>query len=79
MIMTMNININAKKQDEMVAHTKTITADIERLANHGFITEEIVSLLWLQKWYQMGGSDRIELLRHWEFLQFLVFNGKLDT
>jgi hypothetical protein len=63
--MMMNININAKKHDEMVAHTKTITTDIERLAGYGFITEKIVSLLWLQKWYKMGGSDRIEVLRHW--------------
>jgi hypothetical protein len=35
----MNININAKKHDEMVAHTKTITTDIERLAGYGFITD----------------------------------------
>ena len=75
----MNININAKKHDEMAAHTETVTTDMERLVGYGFTSEEIVSLLWLQNWYQSGGSDRIEVVRHWEFIQFLVLNGKLDV
>jgi len=77
--MMMNIHMNTKKQSEMAAHTETITIDIERLVGYGFTSEEIVSLLWLQKWYQAGGSDRMEVVRHWEFLQFLVLNGKLDV
>ncbi len=75
----MNIHMNTKKHSEMAAHMETITIDIERLVGYGFTSEEIVSLLWLQKWYQAGGSDRMEVVRHWEFLQFLVLNGKLDV
>ena len=77
--MMMNIHMNTKKHSEMAEHMETITIDIERLVGYGFTSEEIVSLLWLQKWYQAGGSDRMEVVRHWEFLQFLVLNGKLDV
>lgn len=51
----------------------------EALVGYGFTLDEIVSLLWLQKWYQAGGSDRIEVVRHWEFLQYLVLNGRMDV
>jgi len=27
----------------------------------------------------MGGSDRIQILRHWEFLKLLVRSGKLEV
>ena len=57
--------------------TETTAKDIEGLDGCGFTTEEIVSLLWLQHWYQTGGSDRVEPLRQWEFLKYLVLNGKL--
>jgi hypothetical protein len=57
--------------------TETTPTDIEGLDGCGFTTEEIVSLLWLQHWYQTGGSDRVEPLRQWEFLKYLVLNGKL--
>ena len=50
----------------------------DELAQYGFTTDEIVSLLWLRQWYQNGGSDRVEVLRHWEFLKLLVGSGKLD-
>ena len=75
----MNTDFEAKKQDEMKAHIETIETDREQLANFGFTSDEIVSLLWLEKWYQSGGSDRMEVMRHWEFLRFLVLNGKLDV
>jgi len=74
----MNTDFEAKKQDEMKAHIETIETDREQLANFGFTSDEIVSLLWLEKWYQSGGSDRMEVVRHWEFLRFLVLRGKLD-
>ena len=76
--MMMKTPIDAKEQPEMAAHRETIVTDVEGLAGHGFTSEEIVSLLWLQRWYQTGGSDRVVLLRHWEFLKFLVLNGTLD-
>jgi hypothetical protein len=77
--MIMNIHIDAKKQGEMAARTGRSVADRERLVNCGFTSEEIVSLLWLQNWYQSGGSDRVVLVRHWEFLRLLVLSGKLDV
>ena len=77
--MMMNTYINAKEQPGMGPHTETIVPDVEGLARCGFTSEEIVSLLWLQRWYQTGGSDRVALLRQWKFLKFLVLNGKLDV
>lgn len=71
--MMMNTPIDAKEQSE------TTATDLERLTGCGFSSEEIVSLLWLQQWYQAGGSDRVPLLRHWEFLRRLVLTGKVDV
>jgi len=75
----LEISLNTKRHSEIAAHKEIVTADTERLVGYGFTSEEIVSLLWLQKWYQTGGSDRIEVVRRWEFLQFLVLNGKLEV
>lgn len=61
---------------EMISSTND--ADTDVLAQNGFSQDEIISLLWLQQWYQHGGSDRIEVLRHFEFLKLLVVNGKVD-
>ncbi|MFL5658004.1 MAG: hypothetical protein ACJ8CB_27960 [Ktedonobacteraceae bacterium] len=77
--MMMNTHIDAKEQSEMAAHREMTAPDVERLAAGGFTSEEIVALLWLQQWYQAGGSDRVELVRHWEFLRHLVLTGKLDV
>ncbi len=63
--MAMRVEIDAIERDE--------------LAQWGFSTEEIVSLLWLRQWYQTEGSDRMELLRHWEFLKWLVKAGRLEV
>ena len=59
--------------------TTTTEAETETLAQAGFTSEEIVSLLWLRQWYQNGGSDRVEVLRHLEFLKLLVLNGKTES
>jgi hypothetical protein len=75
----MNTENAAKKQDEAQAHSEIIESDREQLASAGFTSDEIVSLLWLQKWYQSGGSDSVELVRHWEFFRFLVRRGELDV
>ena len=48
------------------------------LAQCGFTAEEIMSLLWLRQWYQTGGSDRVQIVRHLEFLKHLVLNGKME-
>jgi hypothetical protein len=73
----MKIHIHAQEHFEMTANI--ITTERDRLAGNGFTSEEISSLLWLQKWYQTGGSDRVTVVRHWEFLKLLVLNGKLEV
>jgi hypothetical protein len=76
--MMMYTYLDAKEQGGMPLQTEVIATDQERLIASGFSSEEIVSLLWLQQWYQKGGSDRVTVLRHWEFLKLLVLTGKLD-
>ncbi len=63
---------------EMVQNSETATSEMETLVECGFTTDEIASLLWLRQWYQSGGSDRIEVVRHLEFLKLLVISGKLE-
>ena len=63
---------------EMISSTNDTDTETDVLVQHGFSQDEIISLLWLQQWYQHGGSDRIEVLRHFEFLRLLVVNGKVD-
>ena len=58
---------------------ETVIPERYTLVQYGFTDDEIVSLLWLRQWYQNGGSDRVEVLRHWEFLKFLVMSGKLES
>jgi hypothetical protein len=48
------------------------------LMHQGFTTDEIISLLWLRQSYQTGGSDRMEIVRHLEFLKVLVESGELE-
>ena len=54
-------------------------AETEALAKDGFTQDEITSLLRLRQWYQNGGSDRVNVVRHLEFLKFLIMHGKLKT
>ncbi len=54
------------------------TTDADMLVQEGFTSDEILSLLWLRQWYQNGGSDRTEVIRHLEFLKLLVLNGKME-
>jgi len=48
------------------------------LAGWGFDLHEIASLLWLRQWYQTGGSDRANMVRHLEFLKMMVKSGELE-
>ena len=73
----MNTHISTQEQDEMTVHPDAMVTDLEGLAADGFTSEEIVSLLWLRQRYQTGGSDRVVLVRRWEFLKLLVLTGKL--
>jgi hypothetical protein len=71
----MNPQIQSEKTFET---TEIVTTDAETLEQSGFTSEEIVSLLWLRQWYQNGGSDRVEVVRHLEFLKLLVTSGKIE-
>jgi hypothetical protein len=56
-----------------------VVVEVEKLAEDGFTQKEIDSLVRLRQWYQTGGSDRVGVMRHWEFLKFLVERGKLQA
>jgi len=71
----MNPQISSEKTFET---SEIVTSDAEALTQSGFTPEEIVSLLWLRQWYQNGGSDRVEVVRHLEFLKLLVTSGKME-
>ncbi len=58
-------------------YAQPIDRETETLAQRGFTPEEIASLLQLRDRYQHGGSDRSDLVRHLEFLKFLISTGKL--
>ncbi len=71
----MNPQISSEKTFEP---SEIVTSDAEALTRSGFTSEETVSLLWLRQWYQNGGSDRVEVVRHLEFLKLLVTSGKME-
>ncbi len=54
-------------------------AETEVLTQSGFTQEEVAALLRLRDWYQHGGSDRVDVIRHLEFLKFLVSTGRLQA
>jgi len=74
----MNPQINSEEHLITVTSTESETTEIDTLAQSGFTSDEIMSLLWLRQWYQNGGSDRSEIIRHLEFLKLLVLSGKLE-
>lgn len=61
---------------EIVTNDTLTETDV--LVQEGFTTDEITSLLWLRQWYQNGGSDRVEIVRHLEFIRLLVLNGRIE-
>jgi hypothetical protein len=63
----------------METQVQATRTETDILAQCGFSAEEIVALLWLRQWYQTGGSDRVQIVRHLEFLKLLVLNGKLEV
>ena len=74
-ILKMNPNTQSLKAIEGLA--EPVVSEVDTLVERGFTPDEIVSLVWLRDWYQSGGSDRAEVIRHLEFLKLLVMNGKL--
>ncbi len=73
----MNQNSQSLKAFENEVTAEPVVSEVDTLVECGFTPEEIVSLVWLRDWYQSGGSDRVEVIRHLEFLKLLVMNGKL--
>jgi hypothetical protein len=74
----MNPQIQSEKELDMVNNAEIATTETDVLTQSGFTSEEIVSLLWLRQWYQNGGSDRVEVVRHLEFLKLMVMSGKME-
>lgn len=63
---------------EIIRQAEDTSSEMDVLMQQGFTTDEIISLLWLRQSYQTGGSDRMEIVRHLEFLKALVESGKLE-
>ena len=75
----MNPQVHTEEPLNMATHAETVVLEREWLVQYGFTPEEISAMLWLRQWYQVGGSDRMQLVRHWEFLKLLVRSGKLEV
>ncbi len=75
----MNTDIQAEEQPEVETQVQGTVMETDLLAQCGFSAEEIVALLWLRQRYQTGGSDRVQIVRHLEFLKLLVLNGKIEV
>jgi hypothetical protein len=73
----MNTHVNVEEHLEMDSLVQTAGTETDILAQCGLSAEEIVALLWLRQWYQNGGSDRVPIVRHLEFLKLLVLHGKI--
>jgi hypothetical protein len=74
----MNTDIQAEEQLERATQVQTTLTETDMLARCGLSAEESVAVLWLRQWYQTGGSDRVQIVRRWEFLKFLMLHGKLE-
>jgi len=74
----MNPQIQSEKELDSVNNAEIATTEMEMLAQNGFTSDEITALLYLRQWYQSGGSDRVEVLRHLEFLKLMGMSGKIE-
>jgi hypothetical protein len=72
------MNPQIHSEEQLITTTDTETTEMDTLTQSGFTSDEILSLLWLRQWYQNGGSDRTEVIRHLEFLKLLVLSGKME-
>lgn len=74
----MNPQIETEKELTITNNTDLTINETDALLQEGFTSDQIVSLIWLRNWYQTGGSDRVEVIRHLEFLKLLVLSGKME-
>lgn len=65
----MNPQMQREAHRERSSHSDSALSDTDLLAGWGFTPREIASL---RQWYQTGGSDRANMVRHLEFLRLLV-------
>jgi hypothetical protein len=72
------MNPQIHSEEQLLTTADTETTEMDTLTQSGFTSDEILSLLWLRQWYQNGGSDRTEVIRHLEFLKLLVLSGKIE-
>jgi hypothetical protein len=75
----MNTRVDVEEHLEMDSLLQTVGTETDMLAQCGLSAEEIVALLWLRQWYQTGGSDRVQIVRHLEFIKFLMLHDKLEV
>jgi len=75
---SMNTRASVEEHLEMETPLQTARTETETLTQCGFSPAETVALLWLRQWYQTGGSDRVQIVRHLEFLKLLVLHGKIE-
>ena len=73
----MNTHIDGEEHLEMDATLQMAGSERDMFIRCGFSREEIAALVFLRQWYQTGGSDRVQIVRHLEFLKLLVLHGKL--
>ncbi len=73
----MNPYMQREAQHELANQAANPLTETMLLTEWDFTAEEIASLLWLRQWYQNGGSDRAVIVRHLEFLRFLVKSGAM--
>jgi len=73
----MNTHIDVEERLEMDATLQMAGSERDMLVRCGFSREEIAALVFLRQWYQTGGSDRVQIVRHLEFLKLLVLHGKV--
>ena len=70
--------IQAEEELITETHLEAEASQWEQLAQCGWSTEEIVASLWLRGRYQTGGSERMELVRNFEFLKWLIRASMLE-
>ena len=75
----MNPQMQTEAQRELSTYSEIALSETDLLAGWSFDPHEIASLLWLRQWYQTGGSDRANMVRHLEFLRLLVQSGDLEV
>jgi hypothetical protein len=74
----MNPQTHLEEQFETTRQSEVTLTDEDILAQWGFTSEAIASLLWLRRGYQNGGSDRAVIVRYLEVLRLLVRSGDLE-